>query len=382
MRAVDETAVRWRAGVTSFHMALQMAARTVLAGVTIWALSTFLLVWFWVRYYLPLGPQYFGLWMFSWLFSEVIPLHFLRVPYNGRLYPILSVYLFLSDKIYDHSFPVWFWHYASWGTIPALLAVAVAAYVFAPAAARGEGEHIRGVTTITARRLGWQLRGDGLELSGVRLPRALETQHVAVTGKSGAGKSNLIRGVLRQIAARQEVGVVLDPDREYLSEFYRPERSDVVLNPLDGRCPRWTPWLELRPGYAEPYAEAQAESLFPDPPRQADVGSTPFFRRSSRMLYLSLLKIAEPREPAALVELLNLPRAALKQRLKGTPAEALIDPGAHEQGAGIVATVANAVNPFRLLLFSNLDELPPEAYRDVASARHVSLKSNVIRCSS
>ena len=325
MRAVDETAVRWRAGVTSFHMALQMAARTVLAGVTIWALSTFLLVWFWVRYYLPLGPQYFGLWMFSGLFSEVIPLHFLRVPYNGRLYPILSVYLFLSDKIYDHSFPVWFWHYASWGTIPALLAVAVAAYVFAPAAARGEGEHIRGVTTITARRLGWQLRGDGLELSGVRLPRALETQHVAVTGKSGAGKSNLIRGVLRQIAARQEVGVVLDPDREYLSEFYRPERSDVVLNPLDGRCPRWTPWLELRPGYAEPYAEAQAESLFPDPPRQADVGSTPFFRRSSRMLYLSLLKIAEPREPAALVELLNLPRAALKQRLKGTPAGRGID---------------------------------------------------------
>src|SRR5215472_12787317 len=346
MRAVAETAVRWRAGVTSFHMALQMAARTVLAGVTIWALSTLLLVWFWVRHYLPLGPQYFRLWLFSWLFREVIPLHFLNLPFKGRRYPILSVYLILSDKIYCHSFPVWFWHYAGWGTIPALLALAVAAYVFAPAAAGGEGEHIRGVTIITARRLGWQLRGDGLELGGVRLPRALETQHIAVTGKSGAGKSNLIRGILRQIAPRQEVGVVLDPDREYLSEFYRPERGDVVLNPLDERCPRWTPWLELRPGYADPDGEAQAESLFPDPPRQADVGSTPFFRRSSRMLYLSLLRIAEPREPAALVELLNLPRAELKQRLKGTPAEALIDPGAHEQGAGIVAT---AVNPFRYL---------------------------------
>jgi len=156
---------------------------------------------------------------------------------------------------------------------------------------------------------------------------------------------------------------VLDPDREYLSEFYRPQRGDVVLNPLDECCPRWTPWLELRPGYADEDAEAQAESLFPDPPRQADVGSTPFFRRSSRMLYLSLLKIAEPRDPAALADLLNLPRVVLKQRLKGTPAEALIDlsssgsargsgrnfPGAHEQGAGIVATVANAVNPFRYL---------------------------------
>jgi hypothetical protein len=222
MRAVAETAVRWRAGVTVFHMALQMAARTVLAGVTIWALSTLLLVWFWVRHYLPLGPHYFRLWLFSWLFGEAIPLHFLDVPYKGRRYPILSVYLFLSDKIYYHSFPVWFWHYAGWGTIPTLLALAVAAYVFAPSAAGGNGEHIRGVTIVTARRLGWQLRGDGLELGRVRLPRALETQNIAVTGKSGAGKSNLIRGVLRQIAARQEVGVVLDPDREYLSEFTGP----------------------------------------------------------------------------------------------------------------------------------------------------------------
>ena len=65
MRAIAETAVRWSAGITSFHMALQMAARTMLAGVTIWALSTLLLVWFCVYHYLPLGPHYFRLWMFS-----------------------------------------------------------------------------------------------------------------------------------------------------------------------------------------------------------------------------------------------------------------------------------------------------------------------------
>jgi hypothetical protein len=79
-------------------MALQMAARTVLAEVTIWALSTFLLVWFWVRHYLPLGSHYFRLWLFSWLFSEVIPLRFLNVPYNGQRYPILSSYLFLERQ--------------------------------------------------------------------------------------------------------------------------------------------------------------------------------------------------------------------------------------------------------------------------------------------
>ena len=139
MRAVAETAVRWRAGVTSFHMALQMGARTVLGWVTIWALSTLLLVWFWVRHYLPLGPQYFRLWLFSWLFGKVIPLHFLNVQYNGRSYPIVNVYLFLNDKIYYHSFPAWFWHYPGWGPLPALLTLAVAAYLFAPAATAVRG---------------------------------------------------------------------------------------------------------------------------------------------------------------------------------------------------------------------------------------------------
>ena len=61
-------------------MALQMAACTVLAGVTIWVLWTLLLVWLWVRHYLPLGPLYFRLWLFSRLFSEIIPLHFLTFP--------------------------------------------------------------------------------------------------------------------------------------------------------------------------------------------------------------------------------------------------------------------------------------------------------------
>jgi hypothetical protein len=36
--------------------------------------------------------------MFSRLFSEVIPLHFLNVPYDGGRYPILSVYLFLRKR--------------------------------------------------------------------------------------------------------------------------------------------------------------------------------------------------------------------------------------------------------------------------------------------
>lgn len=40
---------------------------------------------------------------------------------------------------------------------------------------------------------------------------------------------------------------------------------------------------------------------------------------------------------------------SLIKAISGTPAYSLIDPGAHEQGAGIIATVANATRPFLYL---------------------------------
>src|SRR5260370_41338331 len=41
-----------------------------------------------------------------------------------------------------------------------------------------------------------------------------------------------------------------------------------------------------------------------------------------------------------------MPRAEMQKALTGTRAYPLIDPGAHEQGSGILATVANAVKCF------------------------------------
>jgi type IV secretory pathway TraG/TraD family ATPase VirD4 len=50
-----------------------------------------------------------------------------------------------------------------------------------------------------------------------------------------------------------------------------------------------------------------------------------------------------------IISFLALPREEIQKALKGTPAYPLIDPGAHEQGAGILATAANAVKPFQHL---------------------------------
>jgi hypothetical protein len=169
-------------------------------------------------------------------------------------------------------------------------------------------------------------------------------------GAPGSGKSTAIRRMLRQIEQRGQTAVVLDPECEYVPEFFRPERRDLILNPLDARCPTWSPWWELTPGSEAMDAEALAAALIPDP---SDVfsqsGADFFFRQSARTLIVSLLQGVKSHEPGDIPKLLVLPRAKLREALRGTPAEALIDPGAHEQGAGIVATAFNATNPFRYL---------------------------------
>ena len=67
-------------------------------------------------------------------------------------------------------------------------------------------------------------------------------------GETGSGKSNAIRQVLRQVEDRGETAILYDPTNEFVQEFYRPERGDYILNPLDARCPFWNPeWRAGQP---------------------------------------------------------------------------------------------------------------------------------------
>ena len=94
----------------------------------------------------------------------------------------------------------------------------------------------------------------------LRIPRDREAMHFLVVGDTGHGKSATIRQVLSQIEERGETAIVYDPKLEYLSQFYDPNRGDVILNPLDARCPFWTPGDEV-PHPAEAYT--LAASLYP-----------------------------------------------------------------------------------------------------------------------
>jgi type IV secretory pathway TraG/TraD family ATPase VirD4 len=346
-------AIHERALYASLEFRLREALRCVLLTAALWVEMTVCLVWHWSGHYGgPAAHRYFIRWFLAWFLTQEIPLSFASLPYHGGRYTIASMYAFLNYKYYlGGSFAAWYWHYAPWGAALTGLIEAAAVAVLLVRSGPGEARHIRGVTLVPARKLARKLGGRaGVRLAGVRIPRALECQHFLVTGSTGSGKSVAIRSLLRQIEQRGETAVVVDPECEFVPEFYQPGRGDFILNPLDARCPRWSPWRELRDQSHDADCEALAASLLPDPPdAYHEGGASFFFRQSSRTLLTSIFRIAEPKEASSIPRLLTLPRAELRRALAGMPAEALIDPGAHEQGAGIVATAANATKAFHYL---------------------------------
>ena len=358
---LSERMVRYEGRRASSEMLLRLVVRAAVLAAAVWGACTAVLVWYETgRYCGPLAHQYFTEWVVAWFFTEPLPVPFISLPYAGQRYPVQSVYEFLNRTVFVASPAAWFEHYAGWGLTPHVAVAAAGLLWFAASrldlpdlsAQRSSStvNHVRGLRLVSARRLNRQLRGTGIAVAGVRIPRAREPEHFLIAGATGTGKSVVIRTMLRQIERRGETAVVVDPDCEFAPEFYRPERGDLLLNPLDGRCPAWSPWDELDPNRSEVDAEMLAAAFIPDPPGpHGEDGSAFFFRQSSRTLIMALLKVAQPNVPATLPKLLNLSRAELRQHLAGTPAQPLIDPGAHDQGAGIVATAANAINPLRYL---------------------------------
>ncbi len=176
-------------------------------------------------------------------------------------------------------------------------------------------------------KMGWSDRLLNKPSSGwVRIPREREGMHFVLAGDSGPAKIAAIRQILAEARARGEAAVVYDPAMEYLARFYEPQRGDVLLNPLDARCPFWTPGDEV-PHPAE--ALTLAASLLP--------GSDPTARR----IFAHLINLKPT--PEELAQWMSRPEE-IEQRVRNTEMQA-----AMRQRGGILAALKTAANAFRLL---------------------------------
>ncbi|MGH9378740.1 MAG: type IV secretion system DNA-binding domain-containing protein, partial [Terriglobia bacterium] len=158
------------------------------------------------------------------------------------------------------------------------------------------GRRLRGPELVTPSEFNPRNRADGVGFVNqertfgemifgqgrmVRIPREEESFHILAMGDTGMGKSALIRQILMQVEDRDEAAIVYDPALEYTPQFYKPERGDVILNPLDQRMPYWKPGEEVR---HDAEALTLAASLYPDLP-----GKDRFFTRGPREVFAQLL---------------------------------------------------------------------------------------------
>ena len=207
------------------------------------------------------------------------------------------------------------------------------------------GRRLKGPVLLTPRQFNKTVSGDGIGFvtteakEMMRIPLQAESQHIELMGDTGAGKTTLIMQVLRQIQSRGHAAIVYDPACEFIQRFYDEKREDIVLNPLDERCPYWGPSEELR---RRAEAKAIAASLYQ--PTSDKKGE--FFTETPQKIFAHLLTYGP--NPQQLVEWLSKP-AEIDQRVQGTEMEAMIAKGAQQQRNGVLASLGLVADSLRML---------------------------------
>jgi type IV secretory pathway TraG/TraD family ATPase VirD4 len=207
------------------------------------------------------------------------------------------------------------------------------------------GRRLKGPERLTPQEFNRTIKGNGIGFKSdgmkemIRIPAKAEAQHMQIIGDTGAGKSAMLFQVLRQVRGRGDSAIVYDPAREFVKRFYDPTRGDVILNPLDKRCPYWGPAEELR---SRSEAKALAASLFQPP--QDRKGE--FFIESPQKIFAFLMAYGPT--PDELVQWMSNPDE-IDRRLKGTEHAHLIDPRAHQQRAGVLGSLGLVADSLRLL---------------------------------
>ena len=153
-------------------------------------------------------------------------------------------------------------------------------------------------------------------------PERAETQHTIVSGTTGSGKTVLISDLVAQIRERGERCILYDKMGSYTRAFYDPAR-DVLMNPLDARAPRWSPFLEAR---TPRDFDTMAAALIPQQKDTVD----PFWVTAARQLFSKGAGVLWKRgvtENRILVEhLLKTELTSLAEAMEGTVAQSIVDP--------------------------------------------------------
>ena len=198
-------------------------------------------------------------------------------------------------------------------------------------------------------------------IAGVPYPERAETQHTIVSGTTGSGKTVLISDLVAQIRERGERCVIYDKMGSYTRSFF-DRGKDVLLNPLDARAPRWSPFLEARNSRD---FDMMAAALIPQQKDTVD----PFWVTAARQLFsngAAVLRKKGVTENRVLVDhLLKTELTALAQAMEGTVAQSIVDPENPKTALSVRAMLTANLGALELLP----DDGTPFSIRDWISGK-------------
>lgn len=182
-------------------------------------------------------------------------------------------------------------------------------------------------------------------LAGVPWPWRLEQSHTMLIGTTGTGKTVALSQLLAEARARGQRAVVFDLTGAFIETFYDPER-DIILNPLDARCPNWSVFHDCT---SEGEFHAAAEALVP----HDGGGSEQFWVLAARMLFvemcLHLQRAGQASNHALATRLMTADLAQVHKLMRGTMADPLTAPEAARMAESIRAVFNANAKALKLL---------------------------------
>ena len=182
-------------------------------------------------------------------------------------------------------------------------------------------------------------------LATVVYPWRLEQSHAMLIGTTGMGKTVAMSDMIAEARAKRQRCVIFDLTGAFIEHFH-DARRDVILNPLDARCPAWSLFDECR---SEGEFWAAAEALVP----HDGGGEAQFWVIAARALFVEfcLKLVAEGRgtNDALARELMTADLSRVHAMMRGTIADPLTAPEAARMAESIRAVFNVNAKALKLL---------------------------------